>query len=229
MAAETLPDRKYDLVVTNLIITPLAAIFVAWKVVVRFRFNPRLGLSEYLMVAGVVCYFRPVELQHFRPAANITAIVGTYNGQGRLDADPFLTPARRMVTMHLIYASQSLNIYAMFIVELSICVYLMPFAFRRGFRAIIWLSVVVVVVCNFIIPSIGHFGACWPIAMNWNPNVKGKCRPLSLRLGSAYTQAAANIATDIVYAASPMVYLGQINLPRRTELGIRIVFVLALA
>jgi hypothetical protein len=75
MAAETLPDRKYDLVVTNLIITPLAAIFVAWKVVVRFRFNPRLGLSEYLMVAGVVCYFRPVELQHFRPAETHKCLV----------------------------------------------------------------------------------------------------------------------------------------------------------
>ncbi|KAH8786467.1 hypothetical protein F5882DRAFT_378493 [Hyaloscypha sp. PMI_1271] len=42
-------------------------------------------------------------------AANITAILEAYNGQGRLDEDPFLTPARRTPAMHLIYASQSLN------------------------------------------------------------------------------------------------------------------------
>jgi hypothetical protein len=134
-----------------------------------------------------------------------------------------------MTAMHLIYASQSLNVYAIFIAKLSICAYLMPLAFRRGFRAVVWMSVIVVVVCNFIIPSISHFGECRPIAMNWNPKIQGKCWPLSVRLGAAYTQAAANIVTDLVYAASPMVYLGEINLPRRTKLGIRIVFVLALA
>jgi hypothetical protein len=168
-------------------------------------------------------------IQSLNTAANVLAILGAYNGQGRLDVDPFLSPARRMTAMHLIYASQSLNVYAIFIVKLSICAYLKPLAFRRGFRAVIWMSVVVVVVCNFIIPSISHFGECRPIAMNWNPKVQGKCWPLSVRLGSAYTQAAANIATDLVYAASPMFYLGAINLPRRTKLGIRIVFVLALA
>jgi Fungal rhodopsin domain len=134
-----------------------------------------------------------------------------------------------MTVMHIIYAEQSLNIYAMFVVKLSICAYLMPLAFKKGFKAVIWISVVVLVISNFVIPSISHFGECQPIAMNWNPNVGGKCWPLSVRLASSYLQAAANIATDLVYAASPMAYLSEINVPRRTKLGIRIVFILALA
>jgi hypothetical protein len=161
-------------------------------------------------------------------AANVVAILGAYNGEGRIDEDPFLTPGRRVTAMHLIFAAQSLNVYAIFLVKLSICAYLMPLAFRRGFRAVIWMSVVIVVVCNFIIPTCSHLGECRPMAMMWNPAVKGTCWPLAVRQAGAYIQASANIVTDLVYAASPMVYLGEINLPRRTKLGIRIVFVLAL-
>jgi hypothetical protein len=60
MAGETLPDRKYLIIVTALIITLLAAIFLVWRLIVRFRLNPKFGLSEYLMIAGVVSHLKSI-------------------------------------------------------------------------------------------------------------------------------------------------------------------------
>jgi hypothetical protein len=244
MAAEALPDRKYELIATSIVMTILCTFFVAWRLVVRFRINPRLWLSDHLMILAVVCLIKSFKLQlalsctlgvrmltHdqlLHTASNILSILAAYAGQGRLDADPFLTPERKRTAQHLLFGALVLNVYAMFLLKLSICALLMALDFSRGFRAIIWASVVVVFACNFIIPASNHFAQCRPISIRWDPRVKGKCWPTGVKEASAYTQASANIVTDFVYAASPIVYLRQVTLPKRTKWGLRIVFLCAL-
>jgi hypothetical protein len=166
--------------------------------------------------------------QILNTVANISVIIAAYNGYGRLDADPFLTPARKMTTMRYLYYSQVLCIMAMFVAKMSILAFLMVLNFSKSFRYVLWASVFVVVVCNLIVSCVNLFGFCWPIAVRWNPSVKGRCWPLSERLGTVYTQAIANIVIDLVYAASPLVYIRQIKLPTRTRWAVQIIFFLAL-
>lgn len=160
-------------------------------------------------------------------AANTCVILAGYSGYGRLDADPYLTPARGITTNRYIYISGALCIMAMFAAKLSILAFLMVLNFSKSFRYVLWTSVVVVVVCNFLSSSVNVFGFCWPISKRWDPNVKGRCWPLSERLGTVYAQAIANIVVDIVYAASPLVYIRQIRLPTRTRWAVQIMFFLA--
>jgi len=41
-------------------------------------------------------------------------------------------------------------------------------------------------------------------------------------------QGVANCVTDVIYVVAPIIYLSTIQLPRRTQWGLRIVFCLGL-
>jgi hypothetical protein len=76
-------------------------------------------------------------------AAISVSIVSGFNGAGRLMSDPFWQPdtVEKMVYQnHLVFASQLLNVYAMWIVKLSICTYLLVLNFSREYRWVIWVS-----------------------------------------------------------------------------------------
>lgn len=49
-----------------------------------------------------------------------------------------------------------------------------------------------------------------------------------MRLSLISLQGVSNIITDIVYIVAPLIYLSTIQLPRRTQWGIRVVFCLGL-
>ena len=161
-------------------------------------------------------------------AGNVMVIIAVHYGYGRLDADPFVTPARRVQAMRFLFYSQAISIYTTLIAKLSICAFLMVLNFSRWFRYVIWTSIVIVVACNFLVASVHLFGFCMPISMRWDPSVQGHCWPLKEKLASVITQGAANIVIDIVYSASPIVYIRQIRLPARTRWAVQIVFFLAL-
>jgi hypothetical protein len=70
-------------------------------------------------------------------------IVSGFNGAGRLLSDSFWQPdtVEKMVYQNrLVFAAQLLNVYAMWIVKLSICTYLLALNFSRGYRWVIWVS-----------------------------------------------------------------------------------------
>ncbi|KAI8931829.1 hypothetical protein NX059_011466 [Plenodomus lindquistii] len=73
-----------------------------------------------------------------------------------------------------------------------------------------------------------HFAYCRPYYSRWDFSVQGKCWPAAVSEATAYVQIASNIFTDLIYAAAPIVYLRHVQLSRRTQWGVRIVFLLAL-
>jgi len=76
-------------------------------------------------------------------SAMAVSIVSGFHGAGRLLSDPFWQPntVEKMVYQNrLVFASQLLNIYAMWIVKLSICTYLLALNFSKGYRWVIWVS-----------------------------------------------------------------------------------------
>lgn len=155
-------------------------------------------------------------------------IIAVHYGYGRLDADPFVTPARRVQAMRFLFYSQAISIYSMLVAKLSICAFLMVLKFSKWFRAVIWASVVVVVACNFLVASVHLIGYCRPISMRWDPSVRGHCWPVKEKLAAVITQGVANIVIDMVYSVSPIVYIRQIKLPARTRWAVQIIFFLAL-
>ena len=71
---------------------------------------------------------------------------------------------------------------------------------------------------NFILPVIQHFGLCRPLASRWDTRITNKqCWSQMVRLVIAYTQAASNIVTDILYATAPIVYIRSFQLSRSVQ------------
>lgn len=152
-----------------------------------------------------------------------------FAGTGRLQRDPFLTITRRLQLQKYLFIGQILNIYAMFLIKLSICAYLLALNFSKLYRRLMWGTLVFVVVFNFVLPSVSIWGLCRPLAARWDPRITDKvCWPVTIRRAFGYMQSVSNILTDVIYATAPIVYLRQVQLKKRTQWGVRAVFVMSL-
>lgn len=81
---------------------------------------------------------------------------------------------------------------------------------------------------NFLAPVLTLFG-CSPLEKNWNFGYQGESHCWARgTLPLSYTQGISNIITDVVYMAAPLIYLSRVQLSRRTQWGIRVVFLLSI-
>jgi hypothetical protein len=151
----------------------------------------------------------------------------TAAAQGRHINDPSIKKPEDILTYSLyVYFGQMMNLYGVAVLKWSICAYLLALKFSKVYTSIVWVSIVLVSVFNFMIPSFGFF-SCTPFERNWNRAAQGSCwykGPLVL----SYLQGVTNIVTDIIYIVAPILYLSTIQLAKRTQLGLRIVFCLGL-
>ncbi|PSK37371.1 hypothetical protein B9Z65_2113 [Elsinoe australis] len=196
----------------------LTSICVTWRLIVTWYMKRRLALSDYLIMGAVA----------FNVTSNIATVLSSYNGQGFHSYDPSVTPATVQRTMMYIWIAQFTNIYSMFLLKCSISAYLLVLNFSKKYRIIIWCSVAMIMICNFTFPTIALFGGCRPISFRWNKMQQGACWPAIIDSISGYQQSVANIITDVVYSASPLVYLSSVQLPKSTQWGLRGVFLFCL-
>ncbi|KAG9191116.1 hypothetical protein G6011_09204 [Alternaria panax] len=129
--------------------------------------------------------------------------------------------------MYFLWIGQILNNIAVGVLKYSICAYLLALKFSRVYLIVVWASVLMVTIFNMILPVMGCFCST-PLEANWNKTVKGKCF-MKGGAGLTYSQGIANIITNVIYVVAPMIYLSSVQLPRRTQWGLRIVFCLVLA
>jgi hypothetical protein len=120
-----------------------------------------------------------------------------------------------------------LNLIAVAFLKWAICSWLLVLNFSKVYRVIVWLSILMVTALNFLAPVLTLFG-CSPLEANWNYGYTPKKCWAKGTLELSYTQGISNIITDIVYMAAPLIYLSRIQLSKRTQLGIRIVFLLSI-
>ncbi|EUC45544.1 hypothetical protein COCMIDRAFT_95192 [Bipolaris oryzae ATCC 44560] len=198
----------------------LCTLIAALRLAVRLRINKNLGLSDWLMAGGMILNFL---------GCVPYAVLAGKGGQGRLMADPWwLVPGRTSHELHMIFITQCLNVYAMFLVKASICAYLMALDFGRSYRVLIWISVVIVVLCNLVMMLVLHFAYCRPYYSRWDFSVEGECWSEAVSDATAYMQIAFNIITDLIYTAAPIVYLRHIQPSKQMQWGVRVFFLLAL-
>ena len=150
--------------------------------------------------------------------------------------------------MRYLWFGQLFNLYGMALIKLSICAYILKLDFTKGYRIVIWMSIVLHLGMNFVFPSVILLGECAPISKHWDiagtqpgscwgpkPRViSGKAevshinrRDLLIQR-TGYSGAATNILTDLIYTIAPLVYISRVQLPKRTLWGVRAVFLLGL-
>jgi hypothetical protein len=80
---------------------------------------------------------------------------------------------------------------------------------------------------GFLAPVLTLFG-CSPIQANWDFGYQPKKCWAKGNLTLSETQGITNILTDVVYMAAPIIYLSKVQLSKKTQWGIRIVFLLSI-
>jgi len=148
---------------------------------------------------------------------------------GRHIKDPSVGFANIMKYSKYLWINQIINLVAVAVLKWSICAYLLVLDFSKLYRGIVWLSIVLITAFNFLAPVLTLFG-CTPIDANWNIGMRAKAKCWAKgTLPMSYAQGVINILTDVMYVVAPLIYLSQVQLPRRTQWGLRIVFVLSIA
>jgi hypothetical protein len=148
---------------------------------------------------------------------------------GRHILDPSIGFDNIIKYSYYLWIVQIVNIIAVAFLKWSICAWLLMLKFSKIYEVIVWLSILMVTAFNFLAPVLTLFG-CLPLEANWNYGYAGADKKCWTRgtLPLSYTQGISNVLTDVVYMAAPLVYLSQVQLHKRTQWGIRIVFLLSI-
>ncbi|KAJ4300849.1 hypothetical protein N0V90_002937 [Kalmusia sp. IMI 367209] len=217
----------------NITSTILMTFFGVWRLIVRFRINPRLGQAPCgmpncarLTTSGWSDYWILLALI-FAEVGHGWALASLYSGEGRLDVDININIKARV--RFLTFIGGALNMYSVGFAKLSICAYLLGLNFSRAYRWAVYCSILIILVCNFTLPMLSHWAACRPVQAGWDVRIKNPdCWPVTFKTTVTYIQGGSNIITDLLYAAAPIIYLRRVHLSRYTQWGVRIVFLLAL-
>ncbi|CAN9250474.1 unnamed protein product [Alternaria alternata] len=210
------PDERLKVLIPVWTLTLISTAFLVWRVVYGLR-SRKFIICDYLLIIAT--------------ALNITATslnqVVVNNGLGRHIMDPTVFPNLRTYSYYL-WITQIVNIIAVAFLKWSICAWLLVLNFSTLYRVIIWLSILMVSAFNFLAPVLTLFG-CTPLERNWNFGYTGESHCWAKgTLALSYFQGISNIITDVVYMAAPLIYLSRVQLSKRTQWGIRIVFLLSI-
>ncbi|KAF1936567.1 hypothetical protein EJ02DRAFT_506444 [Clathrospora elynae] len=211
------PNQRLKIMIPVWTLMVISTIFLVWRCVYSLLRSRKFMACDYLLIMATVLNI----------TATSTNQVVIDNGLGRHILDPSVLPNILKYSYYL-WMTQIINIIAVACLKWSICAWLLVLNFSKLYQGIIWLSILMVTAFNFLAPVFTLFG-CIPLEKNWNHGYtgKGKCWAVGT-LELSYTQGISNIITDVVYMAAPLIYLSRVQLSKRTQWGIRTVFLLSI-
>ncbi|KAF3035829.1 hypothetical protein E8E12_006436 [Didymella heteroderae] len=216
-AAQEWPNHRLKVMVPMWSLLTVSTCFLVWRIAYGIKSRRRFLVCDYLLI--VACCLNIT-------ATSLTQVI-VHLGLGRHIMDPSVLPNIRQYS-YLLWIDQIVNVIAVAFLKWSICAWLLILNFSKTYQIIVWLSILMVTALNFLAPVLTFLG-CVPLEKNWNFAYQGsfKCWAVG-GLKLSYTQGVSNIVTDIVYMAAPLIYLSNVQLSRRTQWGIRVVFLLSI-
>ncbi|BCS08560.1 hypothetical protein ALUC_20930S [Aspergillus luchuensis] len=200
-----LPDVSQgpQILAATSITTAFALLTVLARMYVRVFFIQNVGPDDYVMVLTMA-----LSLGGFA-----VIIPEVMYGAGRHTV--YVENTASMAT-HLNFATQGIYMWAIGLVKISIGLFLLRFAPRRGYKIFIWV-VMVVMLLYTIICFLTLMFECKDIRSIWDENVKSQCFTSSQPLKLSYTNTGLNILTDIIFAILPAIMLRHLQVNRRVK------------
>jgi hypothetical protein len=190
------PNRRGEILGATVPIGILSIAILVWRVAYGIKTRRKLLLCDYLLLLAAVSSSQVERataslLIHSQQIMNIVTTVirfiTTAHGLGRHIKDPSIRKPRDILTYsYFLWIGQIINLQAVAVLKYSICAYLLALKFSRLYLAIVWASILMVTVFNFLIPTLSVF-SCTPFEANWNKAMKGKCF-MKGGMGLTYTQ-----------------------------------------
>jgi hypothetical protein len=96
---------------------------------------------------------------------------------------------------------------------------------NRGYRIAI-LTLIALIIGNYLTTFIGVLSLCQPVNANWNTSLitegKATCAGTDAMIGLSYTSTACSIATDMACAILPGIILWRTQMKLRTKISVTI-------
>ncbi|GAQ34270.1 hypothetical protein ASPNIDRAFT_196241 [Aspergillus niger] len=186
-----LPDVSQgpQILAATSITTAFALLTVLARMYVRVFFIRNVGPDDYVMVLTMA-----LSLGGF--AVIIPEVI---YGAGRHTVYVENTAS---IATHLNFATQGIYMWAIGLVKISIGLFLLRFAPRRGYKIFIWVTLMF---------------ECKDIRSIWDENVKSQCFTSSQLLKLSYTNTGLNILTDLIFAILPAIMLRHLQVNRRVK------------
>ncbi|PWY76723.1 integral membrane family protein [Aspergillus eucalypticola CBS 122712] len=200
-----LPDVSQgpQILAATSITTAFALLTVLARMYVRVFFIRNVGPDDYVMVLTMA-----LSLGGF--AVIIPEVI---YGAGRHTVYVENTAS---IATHLNFATQGIYMWAIGLVKISIGLFLLRFAPRRGYKIFIWV-VMVVMLLYTIICFLTLMFECKDIRSIWDENVKSQCFTSPQLLKLSYTNTGLNVLTDIIFAILPAIMLRHLQVNRRVK------------
>ncbi|KAI9036134.1 integral membrane family protein [Aspergillus affinis] len=204
-AGAGLPDENQGprILAATTIATGCAFITVLARVYVRLFIIRNVGLDDYTMILTMALSL----------AGWAIIIPEVQYGAGRHTVYVLDTAT---TATHLNFATQAIYMWAIGLVKISIGLFLLRFAPRRGYKIFIWI----VIVLMFLYTAICFFTLifqCKDIRTIWDQSVKSECFKPPQLLALSYTNTALNILTDLIFAILPVFMLRHLQVNRRVK------------
>ncbi|GKZ77942.1 hypothetical protein AnigIFM56816_001064 [Aspergillus niger] len=190
-----LPDvsQAPQILAATSITTAFALLTVLARMYVRVFFIRNVGLDDYIMVLTMA-----LSLAGF--AVIIPEVI---YGAGR---HTVYVEDTASIATHLNFATQGIYMWAIGLVKISIGLFLLRFAPRRGYKIFIWVVIVIMLLYTMICFLTLMF-ECKDIRSIWDENVESQCFTSTQLLELSYTNTGLNILTDIIFAILPAIML----------------------
>lgn len=171
-----LDSRSDALKIPIIVLVTFSSIFVLFRLGVSFRNRNFFLFTDHLLWTGHVSTRQKRIRLKASDETQVLAIAGAaccykmadYGGGKHIWDPVFKDPANLNEYLRFLWFGQLLNLYGMALVKLSICAYIFILNFSKGFRALIWASVVVHIGLNFVFPTVILFGECTPYTKHWD-------------------------------------------------------------
>ncbi|KAH7371226.1 hypothetical protein BKA66DRAFT_424326 [Pyrenochaeta sp. MPI-SDFR-AT-0127] len=204
------PNRRIEILVPTTMLCGLSTIIQVWGLAYGFKIKRKLLLCDTLLVLAALLNITSTSICYET----------THYGQGRHINDPSVSKSHDLTQYnYYLWIGQIINLIALTLLKYSICAYLLALKFSQVYLGVVWVSILMLTVLNFLMPIINMFCRD-PLEANWNRDIGGKC---FMKIGEsrlAYTQAISNIITNVIYIVAPIIYLFTFQLPRQTQWGV---------
>ncbi|KNG83679.1 integral membrane family protein [Aspergillus nomiae NRRL 13137] len=200
-----LPDENQGprILAATTVTTVFALLTVMARMYVRLFIIRNVGLDDYTMILTMMLSL----------AGWAIIIPEVIYGAGRHTA---YVKDTATTAMHLNFATQGIYMWAIGLVKISIGLFLLRFAPRKGYKIFIWVIIVLMLLYTTICFLTLIF-QCKDIRSIWDMSVKSKCFTPTQLLELSYTNTALNILTDLIFAILPAFMLRHLQVNRRVK------------
>ena len=200
-------NRQAGIIATTFVVTVLACLAVALRMVTRIWIVRSVGWDDYTILCAAVGTILGTALD----------LVEIHYGLGR---HRYFLPEWHWIEFEKYsYGEWIQTFQTLMFTKISICFFLLRIPVEKHLIRPIQGTIVALVVSNVVLTLLWIL-QCNPVAKAWNKNTPGTCFTDAQLQRIIFSQAIISIVSDFLLALFPIVLLWKVQIALRTKVGL---------